>query len=192
MSQMAPQSKLLEKRVIFLTEEVCAESMSELIQMLILLGGSDEPITLVINTCGGEIQSGLALIDVLRALPCPIKTVSLGVAASMGAVILAAGTKGMRYISKNSRVFLHQPLMIGDGLPQSYSAVIRSARNISEQKEIIDGMIAEFSGKEISIVKEETSFDNNMVAEKAIELGIVDKMVDGKELYEILKGSETV
>lgn len=182
------ESVLQEKRVIMLNREISSDTVNRLIQQLLVLSHkSDVPIVLVLATPGGEIQAGLALIDVINAIPCPVYTVALGMAASMGAIILAAGEQGHRIISRHSRVMIHEPLLV-NGVSGSCSTVMATAQAILERKSLIDNLLVTYTGKSIEEIQVATSFDHYMSADDAVEFGIVDKICDGKELMEYLKG----
>lgn len=182
------ESALLEKRIIFVDKPISTETANEIIkQILVLSAVSTEKIILLINTPGGDIQSGLALIDCMKACPCDICTVSLGMAASMGAVLLAAGTKGMRYVTKHSRVMLHEPL-IQNGAGGSCSSIQATAEALLERKKLINKLLCSYTGKKASTINKATSYDNYMNSEQALQLGMVDEILEGQALYKILKG----
>jgi ATP-dependent Clp protease protease subunit len=144
---------------------------------------------MLINCPGGSIQDGLVLIDVMRAYDGIIKTVSLGIAASMAAVILAAGTKGHRYCSLHSQVMLHQPLISGCIPGGNCSEIEEVARALVSRKNQLNGLLADFTGREQSEIEKLTSCDNYMSAEEALEHGLIDRIADGKELYELIGGN---
>ena len=189
-NQITLKSKLLENRIIFLEDEINGETVSDVISQIVLLGAEDnaKPVTLIINSPGGSIRDGLVLIDVMKSAPFPVKTVSLGIAASMAGVILAAGTKGYRYITPNSWVMLHQPLISG-GLPSSNcSQVEEVAKSLVESKEKINTLLSELTGKSVKQVAQLTDKDSYLKAEEALSHGLVDKIAEGKELFELMTG----
>lgn len=189
-NQITLKSKLLEKRIIFLEDEVNAETVSDVISQIVLLGAEDntKPVTLIINSPGGSIRDGLVLIDVMKSVPFPIKTVSLGIAASMAGVILAAGSKGYRYITPNSWVMLHQPLISG-GLPSgSCSQVEEVAKSLVESKEKLNSLLSKLTGKSVAQVAKLTNKDSYLKAEEALNRGLVDQIVEGNQLFELMTG----
>ena len=184
------EAKLFERRIICLDEEINRESVARVIRQIALLSseGSDEPITLLINSPGGSITEGLVLIDVMRAYGGVIRTVSLGIAASMAAVILAAGTAGHRYVSPHSQVMLHQPLIAG-GLPGGSCSEVESiAQSLLERKREIDELLVEFSGRPLDEIRELTGKDTYMKATEALDHGLVDAIADGAVLNELIGG----
>ena len=187
-SLLPSESILMERRVIMLNRDVSSDTVNGIIQrILILAHKSDAPIVLVISSPGGEIQAGLALIDVMNAVSCPVYTVALGMAASMGAILLAAGTPGYRVISPHSRVMIHEPLL-SNGVSGSCSTIMATAQAIMERKKLIDGLLVKYTGRSIEEIETATSFDHYMSAEKAAVFGIVDRVCEGEELMNYLKG----
>ena len=188
--QISLKTKLLEKRIIYLDRPVDSESVNEIIQQISLLAteAPGESITMVINSPGGSIQDGLVLIDVMRSYDGIIKTVSLGMAASMAAVILAAGTKGHRYISPHSQVMLHQPL-IGGGLAGGNCSEIEGvAKSLLARKKQIDDMLVDFTERPRKDILKLTSTDTYLNAQQAKDNGLIDVIADGKTLFELIGG----
>lgn len=188
------KSKLFEKRIIFLDSQIDVELVNRTIAQLSLLvtENSEEPITILINSPGGSILNGMVLIDVMRSCPCMIRTVSLGMAGSMGAVILAAGTKGQRFISKNSQVMVHQPLISG-GIPGGSCSEIETVANtLIKTKNELDDFLSELTGKPLETIKILTSKDTYMSASEALENGLVDKIASTEELKKLLTGENDV
>ena len=190
-NQISLKTKLLERGIIYLDEQINHETVNAAIQQIALLAAQKprENITMLINCPGGSIQDGLVLIDVMRAYDGIIKTVSLGSAASMAAVILAAGTKGHRYCSLHSQVMLHQPLISG-GIPGGNCSEIEEvARALVSRKNQLNRLLADFTGREQEEMEKLTATDNYMSAEEALEHGLIDRIADGKELYELIGGN---
>lgn len=188
--QISLKSKLLDKRIIYLDRPVDSESVNEIIQQISLLAteAPGESITMLINSPGGSIQDGLVLIDVMRSYDGVIKTVSLGMAASMAAVILAAGTKGHRYISPHSQVMLHQPL-IGGGLAGGNCSEIEGvAKSLLARKKQIDDMLVDFTERPRKDILKLTSTDTYLNAQQAKDNGLIDVIADGKTLFELIGG----
>ena len=188
-NQISLKSKLLERRIIYLDSQINTESVTEAIQQIALLAAeSSKPITMLISSGGGSIIDGLALIDVMRACPCVIKTVSVGIAASMGCVILAAGTKGYRYITPNSQAMLHQPLIAGNLPGGNCSEIETIANSLIERKNQINNLLVELTGKSRKHINKLTATDTYLNAEEAVENGIVDEVATGLTLYELIGG----
>lgn len=188
--QVSLKTKLLEKRVIFLDEEINCDSVNSTISQISLLAADapNEPITMLINSPGGSILDGLVLIDVMQACGCVIRTVSLGIAASMAAVILAAGTKGHRYISRHSQVMLHQPLL-SRGLPASNCSEVESiAQSLLERKKELDNLLSKLTGKEKKEIRMLTAKDTYLKADEAVKHGLVDKVAESILLNELIGG----
>ncbi|MBQ6935140.1 MAG: ATP-dependent Clp protease proteolytic subunit [Clostridia bacterium] len=184
------KSKLFENRIIFLDSQINVESVNTTIAQisLLVMENPDEPITILINSPGGSILNGMVLIDVMQACPCTIQTVSLGIAASMGAVILAAGTKGHRFVSPNSQVMVHQPLIAG-GIPGGNCIEIESVENsLIKTKNEIDQFLSKLTGKSIKSIRKLTGKDTYMSAEEALKNGLVDKIATAEELNSLLTG----
>lgn len=184
------KSKLFEKRIIFLDSQINVESVNTTIAQISLLAmeNPNEPITILINSPGGSILNGMVLIDVMQACPCTIQTVSLGIAASMGAVILAAGTKGHRFVSPNSQVMVHQPLISG-GIPGGNCSEIESVANsLIKTKNDLDKFLSKLTGKPLKAIRKLTGKDTYMNAEEALENGLVDKIANAEELNKLLTG----
>lgn len=136
---------------------------------------SSEPITIEINSPGGEVTSGLAIIDTMNYVESPIKTVVCGMAASMAAVIAASGTKGMRYALPHSKIMIHQPLG-GFGVSQASDIEIY-AKNILQTRRELNEMLAELSGKSVRTIERDTDRDYYMTAAEAKEYGLIDEIV---------------
>lgn len=190
-NQISLKTKLLERRIICLDREIDHQTANETIRQLALLAADapGESITMLINSPGGSILDGLVLMDVMRAYDGIINTVSLGIAASMAAVILAAGTKGHRYCSRHSQVMLHQPLIAG-GMPGGNCSQIEEvARSLVTRKHQLNDLLIEFTGKPKAEIEKLTSADNYLSAEDALRHGLIDVIADGKELYELIGGA---
>ena len=166
----------LMNRNVFLTGSIDGEMANDfLLQFLYLEQESDEPVTIYINSPGGEVNAGLMIYDTIRGSRLPVNMVCTGMAASMAAILLAGGQKGRRYILKHSKVMIHEPL-ISNGVGGSATSIKNISESILETREIVNGILAEHTGKSIAEVNEATSFDNYMNAEEAIEFGICDEI----------------
>lgn len=170
------RDEMLDQRVLELMTSVDAESCAVVIRGLLHLQRQDSttPITLYINSPGGEVQSGLALYDVMQAVSCPIRTVCLGMAASMGALLFIAGDE--REILPHSRVMIHDPL-IGAGAGGSALSVKARADDLMRIRDITADVIARHSGMSIERVFELTASDTYFEAEEAVEAGLADRVI---------------
>ena len=170
------RDEMLDQRELELMTSVGAESCAVVIRGLLHLQRQDPtaPITLYINSPGGEVQSGLALYDVMQAVSCPIRTVCLGMAASMGALLFIAGDE--REILPHSRVMIHDPL-IGAGAGGSALSVKARADDLMRIRDITAGVIARHSGMSIERVFELTASDTYFEAEEAVEAGLADRVI---------------
>ncbi len=170
-------SRLLRERVIFLTAEV-EDHMANLIVAQLLFLEADNPekdIHLYINSPGGVVTAGMAIYDTMNFIKPDVSTICLGQAASMGAFLLSAGTKGKRYALKNSRVMIHQPL---GGFRGQASDIEIHAREILYLKEKLNRLIAEHTGQDYEKVAKDTDRDNFLSADAAKEYGLVDEVLD--------------
>lgn len=170
------RDEMLDQHVLELMTSVDAESCAVVIRGLLHLQRQDSttPITLYINSPGDEVQSGLALYDVMQAVSCPIRTVCLGMAASMGALLFIAGDE--REILPHSRVMIHDPL-IGAGAGGSALSVKARADDLMRIRDITAGVIARHSGMSIERVFELTASDTYFEAEEAVEAGLADRVI---------------
>lgn len=186
------KSLLLKQRVIFLDDEINGDTVNEAIRQIILLAQeSHKPITLMLDSSGGSIQAGFKLIDLMNACPCAIRTIALGCAASMGAVILAAGTKGHRFISPRSKVMLHEPQLGGYGVSGSTTQIESVANDLKTMRDTINQMLCEYTGKDTETMKKATSYDHYFTAEEALKFGLVDEIVSDAKLFTYISGGES-
>ena len=168
----------LMNRNIFLNGEIDeAMANSVLSQFLFLEQESNEPITMYVNSPGGEINAGLMIYDIIQSSDLKINMVCTGFAASMAAILLAGGTKGCRYILKHSRVMIHEPL-IAHGVGGSATSIRNISESILETRKIVNGILAKHTGKTIDEINKATSFDNFMNAKEAITFGICDAITE--------------
>lgn len=169
-------SRLLEDRIIFLSGEVNTELANYIIAQLIYLEAKDpsKDIFVYINSPGGSVTDGMAIFDTMNYIKCDICTISLGLSASMGAFLLAAGTKGKRYALPNSEVMIHQPL---GGAQGQASDVMIAAAHIAKTKQKLNEYLAKMTGQDLKVVERDTDRDNFMSAEEAVAYGIVDKIL---------------
>lgn len=173
------QTRHLMNRCIFLTGEINSESANSFLsQFLYLSQDKEKPITIYINSPGGEVNAGLAIYDIIQGSELEINMVCLGMAASMAAVILAGGQKGRRYILAHSKVMIHEPL-IANGVGGSATSIKNISESILETREIVNGILAKHTGKTLEEINAATSFDNFMNAKEAIEFGLCDSITAG-------------
>jgi ATP-dependent Clp protease protease subunit len=169
-------SRLLKERIIFLGTDIDDSVANLMIAQLLFLQSEDpeKDISIYINSPGGVVTAGLAIYDTMQFLKCDITTYCVGQAASMGAVLLAAGTKGKRFALPNARIMIHQPL--GGAQGQATDINIQ-AQEIMRIKQILNGILADHSGRSIEELEKDTDRDNFMSAAEAVEYGLVDEVV---------------
>ncbi len=169
-------SRLLNDRIIMLSEEVNDTTASLIIAQLLYLEGQDpdKDISFYINSPGGSVTAGLAIFDTMQYIKCDVSTICIGMAASMGAFLLAAGAKGKRFCLPNSEVMIHQPL---GGIMGSATEVEIRAKNLRKTKDKLNRMLAEFTGRSLEEIVRDTDRDNFLSAEEAKEYGLVDAVI---------------
>ena len=169
-------SRLLLDRIVFISGEVTDEMANAVVAQLLFLQSQDaaKRINVYVNSPGGSVTAGLAIYDTMQFVTCPVATYCIGQAASMGAVLLAAGEKGMRHALPNARIMIHQPWGGAEG---KASDIEITAREILRLKERLNEILAFHSGKPVYEVVKDTDRDHFMSAEEAREWGIVDKVV---------------
>lgn len=170
-------SRLLEDRIVFITGEITDETANIVVAQLIYLEAKnpDKDICLYINSPGGSVSAGLAILDTMRYIKCDVSTICVGIAASMGAVLLSSGTKGKRFVLPNSEVMIHQPL----GGAQGQATEIRiAAEHILATKDKINQILSKNSGQPIDVVAKDTERDNWLNAKQAVQYGLVDKIFE--------------
>ncbi len=169
-------SRLLKERIIFLGTGI-DDSVANLIIAQLLFLQSEDPekdISIYINSPGGVVTAGLAIYDTMQFLKCDITTYCVGQAASMGAVLLAAGSEGKRFALPNARIMIHQPL--GGAQGQATDINIQ-AQEIMRIKQILNGILASHSGRSIEDLEKDTDRDNFMSAAQAAEYGLIDEVI---------------
>lgn len=169
-------SRLLRERIIFLGEEIDDEMANSIVAQLLLLDSEnpEKDIMLYINSPGGVITAGMAIFDTIKLIKANVSTICLGEAASMGAFLLSAGTKGKRMALPSARIMIHQPL--GGAKGQATDIEIE-AKEILRMKNMLNGLLAEHSGQSIEKIKEDTERDYYMSAQEAVEYGLIDKVI---------------
>ena len=169
-------SRLLNDRIIMLCEEVNDASASLVVAQLLYLEGQDpdKDISFYINSPGGSITSGMAIYDTMQYIKCDVSTICVGMAASMGAFLLAAGAKGKRLALPNSEIMIHQP----SGGTQGQETDIKiQAERIIKMKKTINQILSERTGQPINIIERDTERDHFMSAQEAADYGLVDKVI---------------
>ena len=170
-------SRLLNDRIIFLADEVNDTTASLVVAQLLYLEAQDpdKDVDLYINSPGGSISAGMAIYDTMNFIKCDVSTICIGMAASMGAFLLSAGTKGKRIALPNSEIMIHQPL---GGMQGQASDIKIHADHIIRIKEKMNRILAENTGKPYEQVCLDTDRDNFLTAEQALEYGLIDKVID--------------
>ena len=170
-------SRLLKDRIIFLGEEVNDYSASVVVAQLLFLEAEDpeKELHLYINSPGGSVTAGMAIYDTMQYIKCDVSTICVGMAASMGAFLLAGGAKGKRMALPNAEILIHQPL---GGAQGQASDIQIAAEHIMRTKEKMNKILAQNTGKDIEVVRADCDRDNWMTAEEALEYGLIDRVID--------------
>lgn len=172
-------SRLLNDRIIMLSEEVNDTTASLVVAQLLFLESQDpdKDISLYINSPGGSITAGMAIYDTMQYIKCDVSTICIGMAASMGAFLLSSGTKGKRYALPNSEIMIHQPL---GGMQGQATDIKIHADRIIRIKKKLNQMLSEQTGKPLEVIERDTERDNFMSAQEAMEYGLVDKVITNR------------
>lgn len=172
-------SRLLKDRIIFLSEEVNDVTASLVVAQMLFLEGEDpdKDINFYINSPGGSITAGMAIYDTMQYIKCDVSTICVGMAASMGAFLLASGAKGKRFALPNSEIMIHQPL---GGMQGQATDIKIHADRIIKIKETLNRILSERTGKPYSTICKDTERDNFMTAQQAMEYGLIDKVIEKK------------
>ena len=170
-------SRLLKDRIIFLDEEVNDVSAGLVVAQLLFLESEDptKDINLYINSPGGSVTAGMAIYDTMKFIKCDVQTICVGLAASMGAFLLSAGTKGKRIALPHSEIMIHQPLGAAEG---QCSDVLIRAELLKNTKKMLNTILAENTGKSYEEIERDTDRDNFMTAKEALDYGIIDKIIE--------------
>lgn len=170
-------SRLLKDRIILLFNEINDDLACTIIAQLLYLESidPDKDICIYINSCGGSVSAGFGIYDTIKKLKCNVSTVCVGLAASMGAFLLAAGTKGKRYSLANSQIMIHQPL---GGTQGQASDIVIETKQMLRIKERLNKLLAKSTGKTEKEIEIDTDRNNWMFPEEAIEYGIIDKIIE--------------
>ena len=172
-------SRLLNDRIIVLSDEVNDATASLVVAQLLFLEGQDpdKDISLYINSPGGSVSAGFAIYDTMQYIKCDVSTICMGMAASMGAFLLSSGTKGKRFALPNSLIMIHQPLGGAQGQATEIEIV---AKQILRTKENLNRILAENTGRSIEEIYRDTERDNYMTAQEALDYGLVDKVIKNR------------
>lgn len=172
-------SRLLKDRIIFLSEDVNNVSASLVVAQLLFLESEDpeKEISLYINSPGGSITDGMAIVDTINYIKCPVTTICVGMAASMGAVLLASGAKGKRFATPNAEILIHQPLISG-GLSGQTTEIKIHAEHMVRTREKLNKLLSERTGQSLETIERDTERDNYMTAQEALEYGLIDGILD--------------
>jgi ATP-dependent Clp protease protease subunit len=176
-------SRLLKDRIIFLGTGVDDNVANAIIAQMLFLE-SDEPdqdIYLYVNSPGGQVSSGMAIYDTMQYIKPDVQTICIGQAASMGALLLAAGAKGKRFSLPHARIMIHQP---SGGFQGQHTDIEIQAKEISRIREILDGILATHSGQDSKKVRKDTERDHYMTGEEALKYGLIDKLITKREVAE--------
>ena len=173
-------SRLLKDRIIFLSEDVNHVTASLVVAQLLFLESEDpdKEICLYINSPGGSISDGMAIVDTINYIKCPVSTICVGMAASMGAVLLACGEKGKRYATPNAEVMIHQPLIGGGGLSGQTTEIKIHADHMVRTRDKLNKLLSEKTGQSLETIERDTERDNYMTAQQALEYGLIDGILD--------------
>lgn len=175
-------SRLLEDRIIFLADQVDDATASLVVAQMLYLEAKDpdKDIQFYIDSPGGSITAGMAIYDTMQYIKCDVSTICIGMAASMGAFLLAAGTKGKRMALPNSEVMIHQPLISGGGLSGQTTDIKIYTDHLVETKKKMNTILAERTGQTYERLCEDTERDNFMTAEEAMKYGLIDKVITSR------------
>ena len=170
-------SRLLKERIIFLSDEVNDATASLVVAQLLFLESEDpsKDISLYINSPGGSVTAGMAIYDTMQYIKCDVSTICMGMAASMGAFLLAGGTKGKRMALPNAEIMIHQP---SGGTQGQATEIEIAAEHILRTKKKLNTILSENTGKPVEQIAQDTERDNWMTAEQALEYGLIDSIVE--------------
>ncbi len=173
-------SRLLKERIIFIGTPIDDEIANLIIAQMLFLAAEDpeKDINIYVNSPGGVVSAGLAVYDTMQYLKSPITTICVGQAASMGALLLAAGSKGKRYALPNARIMIHQPL--GGAQGQATDIEIQT-KEIMRMKKLLNEIMAKHTGQALAKVEKDTDRDFYMSAEEAVQYGLIDEVIESKK-----------
>ncbi len=172
-------SRLLEDRIIFVGEQVHSGMVNSIVAQMLFLEKKDpdKDITMYVNTPGGEVYSGMAIYDTMQHIKCDLCTISTGLSASMGSIILAGGTKGKRFALPHSKIMIHQPLISGGGISGQATDIQIEAEEMLKVKQMLIDIMAKHTGKTTKQVEADMERNNRMTPEEALKYGLIDQIV---------------
>ncbi len=170
-------SRLLNDRVVFLCDEVNDTTASLVVAQLLYLEAQDpdKDICLYINSPGGSVSAGMAIFDTMNYIKCDVSTICIGMAASMGAFLLAAGAKGKRIALPHSEIMIHQPL---GGMQGQASDIKIHSDHILRTRDTLNKILSERTGKDLSVIEKDTDRDNFLTAQEALAYGLIDQVIE--------------
>ncbi len=173
-------SRLLNDRIVILNEEVNNASAGVIIAELLYLEGQDpeKDISFYINSPGGVVTDGMAIYDTMQFIKCDVSTICMGMAASMGSFLLAAGTKGKRFALPNAEIMIHQP---SGGAQGQATDINIAAQHINNMKARLNQILSERTGQPYEVIERDTDRDNFMTAQQALDYGLIDKIIEKRE-----------
>lgn len=173
-------SRLLNDRIIILSEDINSASASIVVAELLFLEAQDpdKDIQFYINSPGGSITDGMAIYDTMQYIKCDVSTICVGMAASMGSFLLAAGAKGKRLALPNSEILIHQPLIGGGGISGQTTDVKIHADHLVYTRQKMNQMLSQMTGQSLETIQRDTERDNYMTAQEALSYGLIDKVID--------------
>ena len=173
-------SRLLNDRIIILSEEVNNTTASLVIAQMLFLEGQDpeKDISFYINSPGGVITAGMAIYDTMQYIKCDVSTICMGMAASMGAFLLSSGTKGKRLALPNSEILIHQPLIAGGGISGQCTDIKIHSYHMVYTRNKLNEILSKNTGKPLDVIERDTERDNYLTAQEAMEYGLIDKVIE--------------
>ena len=173
-------SRLLKDRIIMLAEDVNPTSANVIIAEMLFLESEDpdKEIHFYINSPGGSIVDGMAIVDTMNYIKCPVSTICVGMAASMGSILLTCGEKGKRFATPNSEILIHQPLIGGNGLSGQTTDIKIHTDHLVKTREKMNKLLSEKTGQPIEKIMQDTERDNYMTAEEALKYGLIDEILE--------------
>ena len=173
-------SRLLNDRIIILSEEVNNTTASLVIAQMLFLEGQDpeKDISFYINSPGGVITAGMAIYDTMQYIKCDVSTICMGMAASMGAFLLSSGTKGKRLALPNSGILIHQPLIAGGGISGQCTDIKIHSDHMVYTRNKLNEILSKNTGKPLDVIERDTERDNYLTAQEAMEYGLIDKVIE--------------
>ncbi len=178
-------SRLLKDRIIFLSEDVNQTSASLIIAQMLFLESEDpdKEISFYINSPGGSVTDGMGIVDTMNYIKCPVTTICIGMAASMGAVLLTSGTKGKRFATPNAEILIHQPLIGGQGggISGQTTEIKIQADQMIKTRQKLNQLLSNQTGQPLDVIEKDTERDHYMTAEEALNYGLIDGIMDKRK-----------